>query len=108
MLVFRYEGGHYVIGSAENMESCCKVWSHMSVKVTSGYDALAKKLPPAFRPDGLAPRKSEGAGHRLQQRSQHHTSAVAGCCGGYVLSGCLRDEFRSRCEGGGGRAGAWC
>jgi len=32
-----------VIGSVENVEACCKEWSHMSVYVTSGYDALAKK-----------------------------------------------------------------
>lgn len=108
MLDFCYEGGHYVIGSVENVEACCKEWSHMSVNVTSGNVCSRKKLPPALRPDGLAARKSEAAGHRLQQRSQHHTSAVAESCGGYIyLSGCLRDGFQPRC-GGRRRLGACC
>jgi len=43
MLDFCFERGHYVIGSVENVEACCKEWGHMSVNVTSGNDALAKK-----------------------------------------------------------------
>jgi hypothetical protein len=44
MLDFCYEGGHYVIGSVANVEACCKEWCHVSVNVTSGNDALAKKI----------------------------------------------------------------
>jgi len=58
MLDFCYEGGHCVIGSVENVEACCKEWSHMSVNVTSGSDVLAKRVTSCI-PSGWSGRKEE-------------------------------------------------
>jgi hypothetical protein len=54
------------------MEAFCKERNHMSLKVTSGDDALGEKKE-TLRPEGLVPRKSEAAVHRRQQRLQSTT-----------------------------------
>lgn len=57
MLDFCYERGHYVIGSVENVKAFCKEWSHMSVNVTSGYDALARKATSCILPGWSGPKE---------------------------------------------------
>ena len=90
------------------MEACCKERNHMSLKVTSGDDALGKKK--RNTPSGRSGPEEERScsSPSAAAVTKHHTSAVTECCGGYLyLSGCLRDEFRPRC-GGQGRLGACC
>lgn len=47
-----------MIGSVENVEVCCKEWSHMTVNVTSGYEVLAKKATSCIQ-SGCSGRKEE-------------------------------------------------